>query len=140
MSFRPTQEQLELIAEHAAGHMPVEATAKALDIPLADFVAWLRALHKAVAGMGKGRTPSPRPASGLAWPPRPPILSQEQARYLSRVCHRMMPVLETVDVETQDVLAKICADRPITQEDGVALATALLLELQRRRPARAPRR
>ncbi|HEY8005697.1 MAG TPA: hypothetical protein VIE66_02570 [Methylocella sp.] len=60
-------------------------------------------------------------------------MSEDQARYLSRVCHRMMPVLETIDIETQDVLAKICADRPISQEDGVALATALLLELQRRR-------
>jgi hypothetical protein len=48
----------------------------------------------------------------------------------------MMPVLETVDVETQDVLAKLCDDEPATQEDAIALATALLLELQRRRPAR----
>jgi hypothetical protein len=48
----------------------------------------------------------------------------------------MAPALDTVDAETQEALTKLVPDVPITQEDGVALATALLLELQRRRPAR----
>jgi hypothetical protein len=57
-------------------------------------------------------------------------------KLLARVCRQMAPVLDSVDAETQDALARLCENRPITQEDGVALATALLLELQRRRPAR----
>jgi hypothetical protein len=57
-------------------------------------------------------------------------------KHLTLACRRMAPVLDSVDIETQDALARLCADRPITQADGVALATALLLELQRRRPAR----
>jgi hypothetical protein len=52
-------------------------------------------------------------------------------RHLALACRRLLPVLDTVDVETQDALARLCDNRPITQADGVALATALLLELQR---------
>jgi hypothetical protein len=57
-------------------------------------------------------------------------------KLLARACRQMAPVLDSVDVETQEALTKLVLDVPVTQEDAIALATALLLELQRRRPAR----
>jgi hypothetical protein len=51
MTFSPTRVQLELIASHAIGRMPIEATAKALDIELEEYTDWLQALHEAYLAM-----------------------------------------------------------------------------------------
>jgi hypothetical protein len=58
-------------------------------------------------------------------------------RHLALACRRLLPVLETCDPETTDALAKLCDPAAaITRADAEALGIALLLELQRRRPAR----
>ena len=44
MTFNPTPPQLSLIVEYEAGHMPPPAIAKALNIPIDDFLAWLQRL------------------------------------------------------------------------------------------------
>ena len=54
----------------------------------------------------------------------------------------MAPVLDGVDIETSEVLAKLCDPlAEITKADGLALGVAFLLELKARKArARAARR
>jgi len=50
---------------------------------------------------------------------------------LARACHQMAPILATTDIETQEALSRLCD--PLAQferEDGIAIATALLLQLR----------
>lgn len=56
-------------------------------------------------------------------------------KHIARACHQLLPVLETFGAETTDALAKVCdPNSVITREDARALAIALLVELQARRP------
>ncbi|HUZ92284.1 MAG TPA: hypothetical protein VMU78_10355 [Methylocella sp.] len=63
-------------------------------------------------------------------------------KLFAKVCHQMAPVLDEVDIETSEVLAKLCDPQAeITKADGLALGVAFLLELKARKArARAARR
>jgi hypothetical protein len=57
------------------------------------------------------------------------------AKNLARACHKMLPILAATDIETQQALARLCdPSAEFKRDDGLAIATALLLELRSRRP------
>jgi hypothetical protein len=58
---------------------------------------------------------------------------------LARVCHRMEPMLQNVDPETVDAIARLLDDRQeFRREDGVALAVGSLTEVATRGKKRDP--
>jgi hypothetical protein len=58
-------------------------------------------------------------------------------KIFAAVCRRMLPLLETVDTETQEVLSRICDERvEITRADATAIGVAYLLELRSRASSR----
>jgi hypothetical protein len=55
------------------------------------------------------------------------------SKSLARACHKMLPVLARCDAETQEALCRLYDEQSdFKREDGLALATALLLELRSR--------
>jgi hypothetical protein len=53
------------------------------------------------------------------------------AKNLARACHKMLPILAATDIETQQALARLCDPlAEFKREDGIAIATALLLQLR----------
>jgi hypothetical protein len=48
----------------------------------------------------------------------------------------MLPVLAATDIETQEALSRLCdPSAEFKRDDGLVLATALLLELRSKRPS-----
>ena len=87
MTWKPDRRQIDLIAEHGAAHMPVEAIAAALDVHPDDLRAWIGRL----AATRLSAVPEPP-----LQPPRAPVTAPSQRIIADRVFETQLDAPEEV--------------------------------------------